>query len=454
MTKPAWHLRARALSLCVLLAASSTALAQKKAVPPAPAGAPAAAGTALADAGVPAEALSESARDVLARARPSVVQIKGFFGNNSAQEFHGTGFAVAPGGILLTNYHVVAQEVIYPEKYRLEYRSTDGKTGQVEVLAIDVRHDLAVVRAQGFDAPVLPLATAIPAMGTRAFAVGFPLDVGLTITQGVSNGKVEESFESRIHYSGAINGGMSGGPAMNANGQVIGVNVSGYRGEQSVAFLVPAEFAQPLLQRALKAPLNAADAKKEVGAQLQAHAKALLDAFPGPFATQRVIGYDLPGKLGPFMDCNAAGDPDTDQKVQTQRISCSAKAGLYVQDNLRSGDVQYQHFLLTTDKLDAWRFAHQLEKAYPWVGGGGSREHVGPYACKDRTVKLSGFDAALMVCTRNYRKFDGLYDIAVRVVSMNQPKRGFTSRLYMSGVDFDAGLAFVKRYVEAMQWQQ
>ena len=50
----------------------------------------------------PAEAgmssLSESARDALARARPSVAQIKGFFGSNTAQAFHGTGFAVAPGG--------------------------------------------------------------------------------------------------------------------------------------------------------------------------------------------------------------------------------------------------------------------------------------------------------------------------------------------------------------------
>jgi hypothetical protein len=311
-----------------------------------------------------------------------------------------------------------------------------------------------VVRAEGFEAPLLPLTDAIPAKGTRAYAVGFPLDVGLTITQGVSNGKVEESFEARIHYSGAINGGMSGGPAFNASGQVIGINVSGYRGEQSVAFLVPAEHAKPLIERALKQPLNTADAKKEAGAQLQAHAKALLGALPGPFATQRAAGYELPGKLAPFMDCSASGNPDTDQKVQTERISCAAKAGLYVQDSLRGGDVQYQHFLLTTDKLDAWRFAHQLGKAYPWIGGGGSREHVGPFACKNRTVKLKGFDAALTVCTRSYRKFDGLYDIAVRVVSLNQPKRGFASRLYVSTVDFDAGMAFVRRYVEAMQWQQ
>ena len=42
--------------------------------------------------------LSENARDVLTRVRPAIVQIKGFFGANTAQAFHGTGFAVAPNG--------------------------------------------------------------------------------------------------------------------------------------------------------------------------------------------------------------------------------------------------------------------------------------------------------------------------------------------------------------------
>ena len=53
-----------------------------------------------------APATSENARDVLTRVRPAVIQIKGFFGGNTAQAFHGTGFAVAEGGVFMTNYHV------------------------------------------------------------------------------------------------------------------------------------------------------------------------------------------------------------------------------------------------------------------------------------------------------------------------------------------------------------
>ncbi len=397
-------------------------------------------------------ATSENARDVLARVRPAVIQIKGFFGTNTAQAFHGTGFAVAAGGVFMTNYHVVAQQVQFPDKYRLEYRTTDGKTGPIAVLAVDVRHDLAVVRATGYTPPPLKLEAVPPVKGERAYAIGFPLDVGLTITEGVSNGRVEDSFDPRIHYSGAINGGMSGGPALNAAGDVIGVNVSGYRFEQLVSFLVPAEHAQTLLDRAGKSTPRAGGFKNDVTAQMRAHASALLDGLKGEMLTQPTAGYRLPAKLAPFIDCNAAGDPSPQQPAQLVQISCAAKAGLYVQQGLYSGDLKYSHFVLTTDKLDAWRFAHRLSQMATATGAYGSRRHVGPFSCENRNVRLKGFDASVMTCVRGYRKLEGLYDFTVRVSSLNSSKRGFASHLDMYGLEFDTGMAFIKRYVAAMEY--
>jgi serine protease Do len=400
-----------------------------------------------------APATSENARDVLTRVRPAVIQIKGFFGSNTAQAFHGTGFAVADDGVFMTNYHVVAQQVQFPDKYRLEYRTPEGKTGNISVLAIDVRHDLAVVRAAGHAPAPLKLESVVPTKGERAFSIGFPLDVGLTITEGVSNGRVEDSFDPRIHYSGAINGGMSGGPALNATGEVIGVNVSGYRFEQLVSFLVPALHAQALLDRSHKQKPDTGGLKKEVLTQMRGHAGELLGALKGPMLTQATAGYTLPAKLAPFIDCNAAGDPAPDQPVQMVRINCSAKAGLYLQQGLYSGDLKYSHYILSTDKLDAWRFANRLSSLAVATGAYGSRRHVGPFSCENRTVALKGFDASVMVCVRGYRKLDGLYDFTVRVSSLNAAKRGFASHLDMYGLDFDAGMNFIRRYVEAMEWK-
>ncbi len=398
--------------------------------------------------------LSEGVRDVLVRIRPSIVQIKGFFGSNSAHAFHGTGFAVAPDGVFATNYHVVAQQVRYPEKYRLEYHTPDGQVGKVSVLAIDVRHDLAVVRAESFAPPPLLIDAAIPAKGSRAYSVGFPLDVGLTITEGISNGRVEDAFDARIHYSGAINAGMSGGPALNALGSVIGVNVSGYRFEQLVSFLVPASHLRPLIDRALARPSGEGEMKSSVAVQLRAHAAELLGAFVGAMPTQVTGGYALPAKLAPFMDCKAAGDPAPDSPVHLVTAHCAAKAGLFVQHDLYTGDVRYSHYVLTTDRLDAWRFAHRLSELARARGAFGKRKHVGPFECQTSVVKLRGFDASLLVCARGYRAVEGLYDITVRVLSLNEPKRGFASHLDMHGVEFAPGMQFVRRYIEAMEWTQ
>ncbi len=412
---------------------------------------------AYAQASAPGQTLpfatSENARDVLVHVRPAVIQIRGFFGSNTAQAFHGTGFAVAPDGVFMTNYHVVAQQILYPDKYRLEYRTAEGKTGSITVLAIDVRHDLAVVRATGLAPTPLKLEPEVPVKGERAYSIGFPLDVGLTITEGVSNGKVEDSFDPRIHYSGAINGGMSGGPALNAVGNVIGVNVSGYRFEQLVSFLVPALHAQTLLERSLKQKSTAGALRKEVLMQMRAHATDLIGALNGPMLTQAAAGYALPAKLAPFIDCNASGDPAPDQPVQIVRINCSAKAGLYVQQGLYSGDLKYSHYILSTDKLDAWRFAQRLSGLAAATGAYGSRRHVGPFSCENKIIGLKGFDASVMICVRSYRKLDGLYDFTVRVSSLNGSKRGFASHLDMYGLEFDAGMRFIKRYVEVMEWK-
>ena len=403
----------------------------------------------------PPEAASTAARQVLDRVRPAVIQIKGFFGTNTSQAFHGTGFAVAPGGVFLTNWHVVSDAVLYPEKYRLEYKTSAGATGRITVRAIDVRHDLAIVEAVGFTPAPLQL-KADTIKGERAYSIGFPLDVGLTITEGVSNGRVEDSFQPRIHYSGALNAGMSGGPGLNASGHVIGVNVAGYFLSQLVAFFVPAEYAITLLANSTKAPLDAKRARDEVASQLRAHSEAVLAALDTPLVMQAHQGYELPGKLAGFVDCRAAGDPAPDQPVQVERVICDAKSTLYIASDLNSGGLSFRHQILNTTTLDAWRFAHRLQEASAPLGGQfkfGRNRQLAPYACKQDDVALEGLEANAIVCLRAYRKFEGLYDLNVHVVSKNQAKRGFVSTLSLTGVSSATALAFAKTYLAAIRWR-
>jgi serine protease Do len=401
----------------------------------------------------PAAAASMAAQAILDRARPAMIQIKGFFGTNTAEAFHGSGFAVARGGVFITNWHVVSDAVLYPEKYRLEYRTPAGATGRVTVRAIDIRHDLALVEAHGFAPAALSLRPHVAGKGERAFSVGFPLDVGLTITEGVSNGRIEDSFEPRIHYSGALNPGMSGGPGLDSAGNVIGVNVAGYFLSQLVAFLVPAEHAIALLARAGEAPLDTSRARDEVASQLRAHSEALLAALGSKLPTENRQGYDLPAKPAPFVECHAAGDPAPDQPVHVERITCDAKSSIYLGRNLHTGGLTFQHEVLSTAMLDSWRFARRLQEARTPYRTFGPLRQLAPFACTQHNVELNGFTANATVCLRAYRKLDGIYDLNLRVVSKNGPKLAFVSGLSLTGVAADRALAFARTYLDAMRWR-
>lgn len=396
--------------------------------------------------------VSAAARRMLDRVRTSVVRIRGFYGGNQAEAFHGTAFAVAPGGILVTNYHVIARAALSPEAYRLEYHTDDGVVGKVSIVAIDVAHDLALVRTEKLAPPPVQLRAINPGRGDRLYTVGYPLNLGLVITEGIGNGRIGNDFSPRLHYAGSLNPGMSGGPSLDSRGRVVGVNVSYSTRGQLVGFLVPAEFVAPLLDQSRK-PLVPGSVRPEVERQLRGHQAAVLAGVPAVFPTQTAAGYALPAELAPFVDCSAVSSPPPSRALLLQRVSCRANVGLSVEPGLATGDFQFSHAVLAGDDLADLQFAAQLERmAATATPTPGTPSHVHPFACRNSTVNLDGFQAAVTLCTRSYRRYEDLYDVTLVAVSLNQPRKGFVSNLTLRGVEFEAGMRFARRYLRAMQW--
>jgi serine protease Do len=399
--------------------------------------------------------LSNAARVRLDRARDSVVQIRGFFGDAKTSAFHGSGFAASDTGLIVTNYHVVSEAVLHPGQFRLEYVTSENRTGRLQVYAIDVRNDLAVVKAVDLLLPPLRLRTQIPREGDRAYSIGFPLNFGLTITEGVANGLVANGFDQRIHYTGAINGGMSGGPALDARGNVYGVNVSVVAGRQLVSLVVPARHIAPLLARArrpMDEAMSARQAVELVTAQALAHQAAIFLPGPTPTAAQTVFGFTLPTQIGPAIECNTTGASESTQQLRIETIACSAQARLLLQTGLEVGDIRIQHRVIRAQRLHPLQFAERINGVAEAYQRYGSALHVAPFVCKDALVSLDGFDARVSTCVRQYRLFAGLYDIALTVTSINSAQRAMVSQLDLNGVGFEPGSLFVRRFLEAMRW--
>ncbi|SDC88726.1 Trypsin-like peptidase domain-containing protein [Cupriavidus sp. YR651] len=140
----------------------------------------------------------------------------------------GSGVVVTENGIVITNYHVIA------DARRLEIRFHDGSTSEASVLQAIPEKDLAIIQAKSIpdDLPAATLGSSKDlAPGTEVVAVGFPFGIGPSVSAGVVSGLDREyispdkkqNLDKLIQFDAAVNPGNSGGPLVNMNGEVVGI---------------------------------------------------------------------------------------------------------------------------------------------------------------------------------------------------------------------------------------
>jgi serine protease Do len=411
-----------------------------------------------------AAALSSTAEQLYAAARPKLVQIRTLLAAAGRQSSLGSGFLVSDDGLAITNYHVVSQSALEPATYRLEYTAADGSQGGVKLLAIDLPDDLALVRldhAAGDHFAFADTASAL-AKGERLYAMGNPLDLGFTIVEGTYNGLVERSYNDRIHFTGALNPGMSGGPAVTSEGRVAGINVAKQLGGELVSFLVPARFAEALLQRARGAePLEPKAFRAEIGRQLAEWQSRLYDSFAERGFRATGFGpYEAPESAAPWITCwavtNAGQVPKPRANIDT--TNCNSDTRLFVAGDLNTGVIHLAHSYLHSVDLNQFQFAAFLsqQSQSPWFGGF-PRKWFTAQRCHEDFLAAApaGERPALRVvwCARAYREFAGLYDVAVTAVTQDRGDEALVSRLGLQVVGYDEAVRLTRRFLEDVRWK-
>ena len=195
------------------------------------------------------------------RAAPAVVNVTvdsmtgGSRGGMSRGQ--GAGVIVHPQGFVVTNSHVVRGS---SRVYVSLSKASGGKTFEARVLEDDPSHDLALLRiAQTTIFPYVALCTTCDVMvGETAIAIGNPYGLGDTVTVGVVSAKgrsatfsTGQTIDDLIQTDASINLGNSGGALLNLEGQLIGINSALHPNAQGIAFTVPADDVQRMLDRNL-----------------------------------------------------------------------------------------------------------------------------------------------------------------------------------------------------------
>ena len=162
---------------------------------------------------------------------------------------------ITKDGYILTNNHVVdgAKEV--------KVTLTDGREFTAKVIGRDPKTDIAVVKIDADNLPVVPLADSSKVkVGDVVLAVGNPFGVGQTVTEGIVSAKNRgnvgiEDYEDFIQTDAAINPGNSGGALVDIDGRLIGINtaiLSDSGGSQGVGFAVPSDLARTVMESLVK----------------------------------------------------------------------------------------------------------------------------------------------------------------------------------------------------------
>jgi len=165
----------------------------------------------------------------------------------------GTGVVIKDSGLILTNLHVVSGA------QRLTVIFADGTESEVSVTGARPEHDLAVLQAVTLPDDLQPAtlrSTGDLREGDGVVAVGFPFDIGPSVTSGVISGfgreyrstSGERLLTNLIQFDAAANPGSSGGPLVTMDGEVIGIvtailNPNNQRSFVGIGFAVPIENA-------------------------------------------------------------------------------------------------------------------------------------------------------------------------------------------------------------------
>jgi S1-C subfamily serine protease len=402
----------------------------------------------------PGPPVSTAARRVFERSRDKLLQLRAVHQATQSQLAIGSGFIASADGLVISNYHVVSKVALEPESYAMEFVRGDGTRGPLTLLALDVVHDLAVLRLDARSLPYLRLRDGALRKGDRGYAMGNPHDLGLTIVEGTYNGYVDHALYPQIHFTGAINAGMSGGPAVAQDGRVFGVNVARLVGSQLVSFLVPGEFAATLLEHAATRvpPQRFED---EVRDQLLRHQATLMQRLlSAPLPVARFGRYEAPDSPGPFLRCWGRVDYEPTKPYAVESKRCLPEFRLYVGDELQTGDLRFSHTVLRSRSLGALRFASLVEERFGADGADyTSKKDLTGFRCRDDFVARDPGAVRAVLCVRGYKRFEGLYDIRLRVLTLDHPTEALVSALALNGVSYDRGLELARRYLERITWK-
>ncbi|GHF99145.1 S1 family peptidase [Thalassotalea marina] len=399
---------------------------------------------------------AEQAEAIFKQLAPSLYQIRIIDKASGEKSSIGSGFQISADGVVATNYHVISSFARHPAKYRIEYIDDQDNKGDLSLLSIDVVNDLALVKRQvETEMPFFEISQAAPVKGEEIYSLGNPHDLGMIVVPGTYNGLKSESFSDRIHFTGSVNSGMSGGPVVNKETKVVGINVA-TSGNQ-IGFLVPHEKLLALYQAYQNDELP--DIAQQMQSQLTDYQHQLVtELLESPWQLKN-LGYGLVPTIDvPFIRCWGESNADKQDAVMLMVLAnCSLEENLYIDSNFYTGSLEMEFRYLQAKKLSDIKFYQLFQRQVSRVmpGNKADKEDVTEFKCQHDIVmpQSQGINNKAIFCTRAYKQFDDLYDVLYLAISVDHHQQALISHFTFAGVSKQSAQSFTKQFMESVTWK-
>ena len=385
------------------------------------------------------------------RYEPAMCQIRVIDLASNEKASIGSGFLFDANGRLATNFHVIAEAVHDPDRYRVEAVYQDGGKSELTIRHFDIVMDVAIVKDKTARETFIPLGASELSRGARLFSLGNPYDLGPVIVEGTYNGLIEKTLYRKILFSGSLNPGMSGGPTIDAKGRVIGINVSTAGNE--ISLLVPVERLQRLVEELDQtAHVSLPQWKQRIADQLTANQQYFFDRlFTTPWEKTTIGEATVPAALIDTVKC--WGDSDEETFYRWAESYCSTDDGIFVSSEFRTGWIAFEYQWLEATQLNTFQFYTLMEESagssyFPYA----EKDDVTRFQTESSFVRMTERDWKIVFSARRYKQYPQLFDVAVELVSVNDTHKGLHILLEMSGVEKDNAMKLVRRFLEEVEW--
>jgi serine protease Do len=335
-----------------------------------------------------------------------------------AVEGQGSGVVVDPSGLVITNWHVVAQAVAAPGRLRLQARLRDERHFDAKILSYSPEHDLALLQLD-LDGESIQAAQAGRSdslmIGETVIAIGNPQGHANTVTVGVLSAEDRQitvrapdgqvrTYDGLLQTDAAINRGNSGGALLDITGKLIGINNAMASDAENIGFAIPVDTVKSVFESVLLSSDNLTNVWIGISVEDGEDGALVADLVPfGPAARagirtgdriRQVLGTEVRTKLDftRAVSGGQAGRPMplvVERDGQAVRVEAVAMSGVERDLALRTGLLVEA----VASEADA-DLARRATRAF-YAGSGRSRVPLLPVVLRVRGIVPSSPAASL-----------------------------------------------------------